>query len=96
MRMGSGRSRESREESSGPRGAGGGPRFRRGRRFADLKLYEIDYRNERLLRKFMSERGKIIPRRTTGLSALYQRRLTRAIKRARHLALLPYVAETYR
>jgi small subunit ribosomal protein S18 len=88
--------RERRDEDTGPRGDRGGPRFRRGRRFADLKLYEIDYRNERLLRKFITERGKILPRRTTGISALFQRRLTRAIKRARHLALLPFVAETYK
>lgn len=80
----------------------GGPRFGprggrgRGRRFAELKLYEIDYRNERLLRKFVTERGKILPRRITGVSALYQRRVTRAVKRARHLALLPFVAETYK
>jgi small subunit ribosomal protein S18 len=80
----------------------GGPRFGprggrgRGRRFAELKLHEIDYRNERLLRKFVTERGKILPRRITGVSALYQRRVTRAVKRARHLALLPFVAETYK
>ena len=76
----------------GPRGGGRG----RGRRFAELKLHEIDYRNERLLRKFVTERGKILPRRITGVSALYQRRVTRAVKRARHLALLPFVAETYK
>jgi small subunit ribosomal protein S18 len=84
-------------------GRGGGPgRFGRGggrgrgRRFAELKLHEIDYRNERLLRKFVTERGKILPRRITGVSALFQRRVTRAVKRARHLALLPFVAETYK
>lgn len=76
-----------------------GPRYGRGRRlrrFADLKLHEVDYRNERLLRKFISERGKIIPRRTTGIPAPYQRRLTREIKRARHLALLPFVGASFR
>jgi small subunit ribosomal protein S18 len=83
-------------------GRGGGGRFGRGggrgrgRRFAELKLHEIDYRNERLLRKFITERGKILPRRITGVSALFQRRVTRAVKRARHLALLPFVAETYK
>ena len=76
-------------------GSGGGPRGR-GRRFTELKVHEIDYRNERLLRKFVSERGKILPRRITGVSALFQRRVTRAVKRARHLALLPFVAETYK
>ena len=89
-----------REYSGGGRGGrggagAGGPRGR-GRRFTELKLHEIDYRNERLLRKFVSERGKILPRRITGVSALYQRRVTRAVKRARHLALLPFVAETYK
>lgn len=92
-----GRDRD-RDEQDGKEGYGGrgarGPR--RGRRFTDLKLYEIDYRNERLLRKFVSERGKLLPRRTTGISALFQRRLTTAVKRARHLALLPYVAETFK
>jgi small subunit ribosomal protein S18 len=89
------RDRGERGERDGYGGRGGG-RQRRGRRFTDLKLYEIDYRNERLLRKFISERGKLLPRRTTGISALFQRRLTRAVKRARHLALLPFVAETYK
>ena len=81
-------------EGYGGRGAGG--RYRRGKRFTELKLYEIDYRNDRLLRKFISERGKLLPRRTTGISALFQRHLTTAVKRARHLALLPYVAETFK
>jgi len=76
-------------------GSRGGHRGR-GRRFAELKLHEIDYRNERLLRKFISERGKILPRRITGVSALFQRRVTTAVKRARHLALLPFVAESYK
>lgn len=93
-----GRGRDDREEQDGKEGYGGkGMRGqRRGRRFTDLKLYEIDYRNERLLRKFVTERGKLFPRRTTGISALFQRRLTTAVKRARHLALLPYVAETFK
>ena len=81
---------------SGGRFAGRGGHRGRGRRFAELKIHEIDYRNERLLRKFVSERGKILPRRITGVSALFQRRVTRAVKRARHLALLPFVAETYK
>lgn len=92
-----GRDRD-RDDQEGKEGYGGrGMRGqRRGRRFTDLKLFEIDYRNERLLRKFISERGKLLPRRTTGISALFQRRLTTAVKRARHLALLPYVAETFK
>ena len=81
---------------SGYRSGGSGGRGRRQRRFSDLKFYEIDYRNERLLRKFVTDRGKIIPRRTTGIPAFYQRRLAREIKRARHLALLPFVGEGFR
>jgi small subunit ribosomal protein S18 len=52
----------------------------------------IDYKDVRLLRKFVTERGKIIPRRISGTTALGQRQLATAIKRARYLALLPYVA----
>ncbi len=51
----------------------------------------IDYRDPDSLKKFLTEGGKILPRRRTGLNAKQQRRLTTAIKRARHLALLPYV-----
>ncbi|WKB35869.1 30S ribosomal protein S18 [Terrilactibacillus sp. S3-3] len=53
----------------------------------------IDYKDVDLLRRFISERGKILPRRVTGTSAKYQRQLTRAIKRARQMALLPYTTE---
>ncbi|UCE19735.1 MAG: 30S ribosomal protein S18 [Gemmatimonadota bacterium] len=72
---------------------------RRGRRkpcrFCNDKIEHIDYKDERRLRGFITDRGKIIPRRITGTCAKHQRQLTTAIKRARHLALLPYVAETY-
>ncbi len=54
---------------------------------------EIDYKDVVKLRKYISESGKILPRRITGNCAKHQRALTVAIKRARHLALLPYVAE---
>ena len=50
-----------------------------------------DYKDPARLRRFLTERGKILPRRMTGLSALQQREISLAIKRARHLALLPYV-----
>ena len=53
----------------------------------------IDYKDTAKLRRFLSERGKILPRRTTGTCAAHQRQLTTAIKRARHVALLPYVAD---
>ena len=56
-------------------------------------ITHIDYKEVDLLKKFVSERGKILPRRVTGTSAKYQRQLTTAIKRARHMALLPYVKE---
>ena len=63
-------------------------------RFCEDKALKIDYKDERLLRRFVSERGKIIPRRMSGTCARHQRVLTRAIKRARHLALLPYASES--
>jgi small subunit ribosomal protein S18 len=61
--------------------------------FTVQKIDYIDYKNVALLRRFVSERGKILPRRTTGTSAKYQRQLSNAIKRAREVALLPFVAE---
>ena len=57
------------------------------------KVTQIDYKDTAKLRRFLSERGKILTRRTTGTCAAHQRQLTTAIKRARHIALLPYVAE---
>ncbi len=54
---------------------------------------KIDYKDAKLLRTFLTERGKIIPRRITGNSAKHQRELTEAIKRARHIALLPYTSQ---
>jgi small subunit ribosomal protein S18 len=53
----------------------------------------IDYKDVVKLRRFISERSKILPRRTTGTCAMHQRELTTAIKRARQIALLPYVSE---
>ena len=57
------------------------------------KVESIDYKDVARLRRYMSERGKILPRRVTGTCARHQRELTVAIKRARHLALLPYTAD---
>jgi small subunit ribosomal protein S18 len=54
-------------------------------------ITKIDYKDTDLLKKFISERGKILPRRVTGTCAKYQRKLTVAIKRSRQMALLPYV-----
>jgi small subunit ribosomal protein S18 len=60
-------------------------------RFCDAKDVYIDYKNEKRLQRFVSEQGKIIPRRITGTCARHQRQLVTAIKRARHLALLSFV-----
>ena len=57
------------------------------------KVENIDYKDIARLRRYMSERGKILPRRVTGTCARHQRELTVAIKRARHLALLPYTSD---
>ena len=51
----------------------------------------VDYKDERVLSRFTTERGKILPSRLSGMCARHQRQLTRAIKRARHLALLPFI-----
>jgi small subunit ribosomal protein S18 len=61
--------------------------------FCADKIEEIDYKDVPRLRRLLSERGKIIPRRVTGTCARHQRQLTVAIKRARHLAFLPYVSD---
>ena len=57
------------------------------------KATSIDYKDTVKLRRFLSERSKILPRRTTGTCAMHQRELTEAIKRARQIALLPYVTD---
>ena len=57
------------------------------------KATSIDYKDAAKLRRFTSERGKILPRRTTGVCAGHQHQLTEAIKRARQVALLPYVTD---
>ena len=69
------------------------PFFRRKKScpFSGPNAPKIDYRDVKLLQRFLSERGKIVPSRITAVSAKKQRELARAIKRARHLALLPYV-----
>lgn len=57
------------------------------------KIENVDYKDTELLKRFISERGKILPRRVTGTSAKNQRKVVNAIKRARVMALLPFVAE---
>jgi len=65
-------------------------------RFCEHKEMRIDYKDERTLKRYTNERGKIIPRRMSGACARHQRALTRAIKCARHLAILPYASEAIR
>ena len=60
--------------------------------FCQDKVNDIDYKDTAKLRKFISERAKILPRRVSGNCALHQRQLTVAIKRARQMALLPYIS----
>jgi small subunit ribosomal protein S18 len=80
----------------GPGGSGPGGRkfFRRKKvcKFCVEKIDSIHYRDVRLLQGFVAERGKIVPRRLTGVCTTHQRRLTRAIKQARNIALLPFAA----
>ena len=61
--------------------------------FVESQFENIDYKDIDTLSKFITERGKILPRRITGVSAYFQRRLAKAIKLARHVALLPFVAD---
>jgi small subunit ribosomal protein S18 len=61
--------------------------------FVAAGFKDIDYKDVNNLYKFITDRGKILPRRITGVSAYFQKRLAEAIKRARHMALLPFVGE---
>lgn len=102
--MGGDRGGDRGDRRGGERGGGGGgeppnitirrPFFRRRKAspFATPDSPTIDYKDIKLLQRFISERGKIVPRRITAVTAKEQRSLAQAIKRARELALLPYVA----
>jgi small subunit ribosomal protein S18 len=84
-------------DDQGRRGGPGGNRRRFGGRrkvcaFCADKIRTVDYKDIKRLQRFVSERGKILPRRRTGTCARHQRTLTTAIKRARHMALLHFVA----
>ena len=83
-----------RQGGARPGGAGGRKFFRRKKvcKFCVEKIEAIPYRDVRLLQQFVAERGKITPRRLTGVCTTHQRRLTRAIKQARNIALLPFAA----
>jgi len=76
---------------------GAASKYRRTRRkvcmFCADKIESVDYKNPARLRKFVSDRGKILPRRTTGNCASHQRMIMRSIKRAREIALLPFTTE---
>lgn len=84
-----------RDGAGGPRGAGGG--MRRSRRkvcaFCVDKVESIDYKDVMKLRKYVSEKAKILPRRISGNCAKHQRQMTVAIKRARQIALMPYTTD---
>ena len=77
-------------ESSGRRSRRFSDRYRP-RKYAKIPVENIDYKDLNLIRKFISDRGKMRSRRVTGLSRRHQRQLALAVKRARELALLPYV-----
>ncbi|MDP4267172.1 MAG: 30S ribosomal protein S18 [Bacteroidota bacterium] len=62
-------------------------------RFKKSGIKYIDYKDADFLKKFVNEQGKILPRRLTGTSSKYQKKVAQAVKRARHLALLPYVCD---
>ncbi|NOY36060.1 MAG: 30S ribosomal protein S18 [Chlorobi bacterium] len=62
-------------------------------RFKKNRIKYIDYKDPEFLKKFLNEQGKVLPRRITGTSLKYQRKVAQAVKRARHLALLPYVTD---
>ena len=61
--------------------------------FCQSDVQYIDFKEEKLLLRFLTEQGKMIPRHTSGTCAKHQRRLARAVKRARHLALIPFVTD---
>jgi small subunit ribosomal protein S18 len=79
-----------REHRDGP---GGPPRRRKSCNFCADKVELIDYKDPNKLKKYVTERGKILPRRISGNCANHQRTLTVAIKRARDIALMPYTAD---
>jgi len=86
---------ESERSQSKREGGGSGPKkqfFRRRKvcKFCEEKIDVIDYKDTRLVGGFISERGKILPRRLTGTCSIHQRSLSLAIKRARNIALLPF------
>lgn len=85
------RDRDRGDRDRSPRG--GGRKRRKVCQFCIDRAEHIGYKDAAKLRRFMSERSKILPRRMTGTCAKHQRELTEAIKRARHIALIPFVSD---
>ncbi len=84
----------SRTRDAGPARRGRRPNDRmRPRKYTRINVDEIDYKDLNLMRRFLSDKGKTRSRRVTGLSRKHQRQLAVAVKRAREIALLPYVGE---
>ena len=81
------------ERPDSPMKRRGGRRRKKVCVFCGKENNEIDYKDVAKLRKYVSERGKILPRRITGTSVKYQKKVATAVKRARHLALLPYLTD---
>ncbi|MCA9732377.1 MAG: 30S ribosomal protein S18 [Deferribacteres bacterium] len=65
-------------------------------RFCEEGIKHVDYKNDKFLNRFLTEQGKIIPRRTSGNCANHQRMLAMAVKRARHMAIIPFIREISR
>ena len=80
-------------ETRAPRVGGPNRKRRKVCQFCVDKCEQIDYKDAAKLHRYLSDRSKILPRRTTGVCAMHQRQLTTAIKRARQIALLPFVTE---
>jgi small subunit ribosomal protein S18 len=93
---GRGGDREERGDRGGEEGGRGGRGFGRRKvcRFCADKTLKVDYKDQQALKYFLTERGKIIPRRISGNCAKHQREVATAVKRARMLAILPYTAGT--
>ena len=83
----------SKERSDSPMRRRGGRRRKKVCVYCADKNAVIDYKDVNKLKRYVSERGKILPRRITGNCAKHQRKLTTAIKRARHIALMPYITD---
>ena len=65
-------------------------------RFKKAGIKYVDYKDAELLKKFLNEQGKLLPRRLTGTSQKYQKKVATAVKRARHLAMLPFVTDMFK